>query len=79
MRDIMEAELQSHVAFHLTGKRLSGDLETLDDNVLAAGKKFSQVGDWSISPNGSRLAYLHDTTAHLFGLPAMQPQAAEKK
>ncbi len=35
----------------------------LDDNVLAAGKKFSQIGDWSISPNGSRLAYLHDTTA----------------
>ena len=35
----------------------------LDDNVLAAGKKFSAVGDWAISPNGSRLAYLHDTTA----------------
>ena len=35
----------------------------LDDNALAAGKKFSQVGDWAISPNGSRLAYLHDTTA----------------
>src|SRR4051812_12149593 len=35
----------------------------LDDNTLAAGKKFSAVGDWAISPNGSRLAYLHDTTA----------------
>ncbi|HET9636092.1 MAG TPA: S9 family peptidase [Gemmatimonadaceae bacterium] len=35
----------------------------LDDNALAVGKKFSQIGDWSISPNGSRLAYLHDTTA----------------
>src|SRR5690349_15279528 len=35
----------------------------LDDNALAAGKKFSQVGDWAISPSGSRLAYLHDTTA----------------
>ena len=35
----------------------------LDDNALAAGKKFSAVGDWAISPNGSKLAYLHDTTA----------------
>ncbi|HJP59277.1 MAG TPA: S9 family peptidase, partial [Gemmatimonadaceae bacterium] len=35
----------------------------LDDNALAAGKKFSQIGDWAVSPNGSRLAYLHDTTA----------------
>lgn len=35
----------------------------LDDNALAAGKKFSQVGDWAITPGGSRLAYLHDTTA----------------
>ncbi|MFL5510299.1 MAG: oligopeptidase B, partial [Gemmatimonadaceae bacterium] len=35
----------------------------LDDNALAAGKKFSSVGDWAITPGGSRLAYLHDTTA----------------
>ena len=35
----------------------------LDDNALAAGKKFSQVGDWAVSPGNSRLAYLHDTTA----------------
>src|SRR6187455_127063 len=35
----------------------------LDDNALASGKKFSQVGDWAVSPGNSRLAYLHDTTA----------------
>jgi oligopeptidase B len=35
----------------------------LDDNALAAGKKFSSVGDWAVTPGGSRLAYLHDTTA----------------
>src|SRR4051812_44121418 len=35
----------------------------LDDNALAAGKKFSAVGDWAITPGGTRLAYLHDTTA----------------
>ena len=35
----------------------------LDDNALAAGKKFSQVGDWAVSPGNTRLAYLHDTTA----------------
>ena len=41
----------------------------LDDNALAVGKKFSQVGDWAISPNGSRLAYLHDTIAlHVYTL-----------
>jgi oligopeptidase B len=35
----------------------------LDDNALAAGKKFSSVGDLRVNPGGSRLAYLHDTTA----------------
>jgi len=35
----------------------------LDDNALAAGKKFSSVGDWALTPSGNRLAYLHDTTA----------------
>jgi len=35
----------------------------LDENALAAGKKFSQLGDLAVSPGGSRFAYLHDTTA----------------
>src|SRR6185369_15599831 len=35
----------------------------LDANALAMGKKFSQVGSLEISPSGTRLAYLHDTTA----------------
>jgi oligopeptidase B len=35
----------------------------LDENALASGKKFSSVGDFAVSPGGSRLAYLHDTTA----------------
>jgi oligopeptidase B len=35
----------------------------IDENALAAGKKFSQLGDWAVSPGGSRFAYLHDTTA----------------
>lgn len=35
----------------------------IDQNALAAGKKFSQLGDWAVSPGTSRLAYLHDTTA----------------
>jgi len=35
----------------------------LDENAIAAGKKFSQVGDWDVTPDGSRFAYLHDTTA----------------
>ncbi|MDQ6871619.1 MAG: S9 family peptidase [Gemmatimonadota bacterium] len=35
----------------------------LDENALAAGKKFSSLGDWAASPGGSRLVYLHDTTA----------------
>jgi oligopeptidase B len=35
----------------------------LDENALAAGKKFSQLGGVAVSPDASRLAYLHDTTA----------------
>jgi oligopeptidase B len=35
----------------------------IDENALAAGKKFSSLGDWAVSPGGSRFAYLHDTTA----------------
>jgi oligopeptidase B len=35
----------------------------IDENALAAGKKFSSLGDWAASPSGSRFAYLHDTTA----------------
>jgi len=35
----------------------------IDENALASGKKFSQLGDWAVSPGGSRFAYLHDTTA----------------
>ena len=41
----------------------SADEVYLDANALAAGKKFSQVGDVSVSPSGKRLAFLHDTTA----------------
>ena len=35
----------------------------LDENALASGKKFSQLGDWAVSPGAGKLAYLHDTTA----------------
>ena len=35
----------------------------LDENALAAGKKFFSVGDQGVSPDGRRLAYLEDTTA----------------
>lgn len=35
----------------------------LDENALAAGKRFSSVGGLDISSDGSRVAYLHDTTA----------------
>jgi oligopeptidase B len=35
----------------------------LDENVLGAGKKFNSVGSLQVNPGGSRLAYLHDTTA----------------
>jgi oligopeptidase B len=34
-----------------------------DENALAAGKKFSGVGDWAVNPAGTRVVYLHDTTA----------------
>jgi len=35
----------------------------LDENVIGAGKKFNGVSSLHVSPGGSRLAYLHDTTA----------------
>ena len=35
----------------------------LDENVLAAGKKFFGLGGQEVSPDGQRLAYLQDTTA----------------
>jgi oligopeptidase B len=35
----------------------------IDENALAAGKKFSSVGALAASPSGSRVVYLHDTTA----------------
>ena len=35
----------------------------LDENLLGAGKKFNGVASLHVSPGGSRLAYLHDTTA----------------
>jgi len=35
----------------------------LDENLLGAGKKFNGVSSHHVSPGGSRLAYLHDTTA----------------
>jgi oligopeptidase B len=35
----------------------------LDENFLGAGKKFNGVTSLHVSPGGSRLAYLHDTTA----------------
>ncbi|MEA2705360.1 MAG: oligopeptidase [Gemmatimonadaceae bacterium] len=35
----------------------------LDENILGAGKKFNDVGSLRVNPDGSRLAYLHDTTA----------------
>ena len=35
----------------------------MDENALAAGKKFSQLGDWAVSPGTTKFAYLHDTTA----------------
>ena len=48
--------------------RKKGTLEApeeilFDENALAAGKKFSGVGDWAVNPGGSRVTYLHDTTA----------------
>src|SRR3954469_1442784 len=35
----------------------------MDENALAVGKKFSQLGDWAVSPGTTKFAYLHDTTA----------------
>ncbi|GLC27934.1 S9 family peptidase [Roseisolibacter agri] len=35
----------------------------LDQNALAAGKKFHALGGWDVSPDGQRLLYLQDTTA----------------
>jgi oligopeptidase B len=35
----------------------------LDENALAAGKKFFALGGLQVSPDGERLAYLQDTTA----------------
>jgi oligopeptidase B len=35
----------------------------LDENALAAGKKFYALGGLEISPDGNRVAYLQDTTA----------------
>ncbi|MFL5634818.1 MAG: S9 family peptidase, partial [Gemmatimonadaceae bacterium] len=35
----------------------------IDENALAAGKKFSSLGDWAVSPGTTKFAYLHDTTA----------------
>jgi oligopeptidase B len=35
----------------------------LDENLLGAGRKFNGVSSLQVNPGGSRLAYLHDTTA----------------
>jgi oligopeptidase B len=35
----------------------------LDENVIGAGKKFNGVSSLKVSPDGSKLIYLHDTTA----------------
>ena len=48
--------------------RKRGSLEAteevyLDENALAAGKKFFALGGQQVSPDGGRLAYLQDTTA----------------
>jgi len=50
---------------HLRKKGSLGAAEevVIDENALAAGKKFSSLGDWAVSPGGSRFVYLHDTTA----------------
>ena len=39
------------------------DEVVVDANALAVGKKFSQLGGLAVSPGGSRVAFLHDTTA----------------
>jgi oligopeptidase B len=48
--------------------RKRGSLEAreevyLDENALAAGKKFFELGERQVSPDGERLVYLQDTTA----------------
>src|SRR2546430_15163995 len=35
----------------------------LDQNALAQGKRFHALGGFDVSPDGSRLLYLEDTTA----------------
>jgi oligopeptidase B len=35
----------------------------LDQNALASGKPFHALGGWEVSPDGTRLIYLEDTTA----------------
>ena len=35
----------------------------LDQNALAAGKKFHALGGFDVSPDGSKLLYLEDLTA----------------
>ncbi|HST08455.1 MAG TPA: hypothetical protein VLJ83_09790, partial [Gemmatimonadaceae bacterium] len=46
-------------------KAVSGarDEVLMDENALAEGRKFSQLGDWAVSPGTTKFAYLHDTTA----------------
>ena len=39
------------------------DEVVIDANALAEGRKFSQVGGIAVNPGGSRVAFLHDTTA----------------
>ena len=39
------------------------DEVVMDENAIAVGKKFSHIGDLQVSPGGSRVVYLHDTTA----------------
>ena len=51
------------IRFRKPGSLSAAEQLLLDENALAAGKKFSSVGDWAVSPGGSRYAYLHDTTA----------------
>ena len=37
----------------------------LDENALAAGRKFFSVGQFEVSPDGSRLAFLQDTLSRM--------------
>jgi oligopeptidase B len=58
-------EKGKNYAIHLRkkGTLTAPEEVVLDENLLGAGKKFNSVGDLVVSPSGSRLAYLHDTTA----------------